>query len=250
MRRRCRKRSSDNGHVADAQLEAVTYAGQAQEDLLPDGRRAGFMIGDGTGVGKGTKAAAIALDNWNKGRKKILWISMKPGLIKQAQRDLDWVQAAIKARPMDDWDYGQPINHEGVRLRHLRHVVAPIEKRGQDRHQTSVSAPSGVRPHSTVVRASEGRYVFSATLKSLSIMKGCFFLAIVAYCPVFPCGWLWARTVRSVSRAFPIDTTLVSFLDVVDEHTHGAPRDRSENPFASAVAECRRRWKINKQRKE
>lgn len=104
----------NNGHVTDAQLEAVAYAGQAQEHILPDGQRMGFLIGDGTGVGKGTEAAAIALDNWNQGRRKILWLSFKSGLIKQAQRDLDWVQAPFKAKLVNDWDFGVGIAHEGV----------------------------------------------------------------------------------------------------------------------------------------
>lgn len=104
----------DNGHITDAQLEAITYAGQANSIVAPNGRRMGFMIGDGTGVGKGTEAAGIALDNWNQGRRKILWLSLKPGLIKQAQRDLDWVEAPIKAKLLNDWGFGEPIDHEGV----------------------------------------------------------------------------------------------------------------------------------------
>jgi predicted RNA methylase len=103
-----------SGHITDAQLEAITYAGQANSHVLPNGKRAGYMIGDGTGVGKGTEAAGIALDNWNQGRRKILWLSLKPGLIRQAQRDLDWVEAPIKAKMLNDWGFDEPVDHEGV----------------------------------------------------------------------------------------------------------------------------------------
>jgi hypothetical protein len=118
------------GHISDAQLEAITYAGQAHQQELPDGKRAGFMVGDGTGVGKGTEAAGIALDNWNKGRKKTLWLSLKGPLIKQAQRDLDWVDAPIKARMLNDWDFDQPIAHEGVVFAsyNMLHQVSPQGK--------------------------------------------------------------------------------------------------------------------------
>ena len=56
--------------MSDAQLEAVMYAGQAHETVLPDGSRKGFLIGDGTGVGKGREISGIILDNFNSGRTK------------------------------------------------------------------------------------------------------------------------------------------------------------------------------------
>ena len=41
------------GRLSDIQLERVIYAGQRHEQRLPDESRAGFFVGDGTGVGKG-----------------------------------------------------------------------------------------------------------------------------------------------------------------------------------------------------
>lgn len=35
----------DNGLLSALQLESITYASQAHEQLLPDGSRAGFLIG-------------------------------------------------------------------------------------------------------------------------------------------------------------------------------------------------------------
>merc|ERR1719402_865266 len=39
------------------QLESIVYASQQHEQILPDGNRAGFLIGDGAGVGKGRTIA-------------------------------------------------------------------------------------------------------------------------------------------------------------------------------------------------
>lgn len=46
---------------------------QQHEILLPSGQRAGFLIGDGAGVGKGRTVAGIILENYLRGRKKSLW---------------------------------------------------------------------------------------------------------------------------------------------------------------------------------
>ncbi|MBN9250742.1 MAG: strawberry notch family protein, partial [Mesorhizobium sp.] len=95
--------------LSDAQLETVIYAGEAHSEFLagvwtvddtfdvisaaPDDAagairfRQGFMIGDGTGVGKGRESAAIILDHWLQGRRKALWISKSDKLIEDAQRD-------------------------------------------------------------------------------------------------------------------------------------------------------------------
>jgi GGDEF domain-containing protein len=78
------------GSLSLAQLEATVYAGQAHARTLdrPDGPvRRGFMIGDGTGVGKGREVASIILDNWNQGRKKAVWVSEKWSLLSAAERD-------------------------------------------------------------------------------------------------------------------------------------------------------------------
>ena len=76
-----------NNNLSDAQLVTVTYAGQAHEQKLPDGRRKGFFVGDGTGVGKGRQIAGIILDNFMQGRKKAVWISKNNDLYGDAIRD-------------------------------------------------------------------------------------------------------------------------------------------------------------------
>lgn len=77
-----------SGAISIAQLEAIVYAGQAHSEILPNGSRKGYFIGDGTGVGKGREIAAILWDNWNQGRHKALWLSQNIPLMKDAQRDI------------------------------------------------------------------------------------------------------------------------------------------------------------------
>ena len=72
-----------SGALSLPQLEQVVYAGQAHERVV-DKKRMGYFIGDGTGVGKGREIVAIIMDNWNRGRKKAVWISASAGLVKDA----------------------------------------------------------------------------------------------------------------------------------------------------------------------
>ena len=41
---------------------------------MASGERAGFLIGDGAGVGKGRTIAGIMLENFLQGRKKSIWV--------------------------------------------------------------------------------------------------------------------------------------------------------------------------------
>ncbi len=111
-----------DGFLSDAQLESVVLAGQAhgghlaaryrigsgwetvqrcgEEDqgdtaLTDEGEtlsepvrfRRGWMLGDGTGCGKGRQVAAIILDGWLRGRKRALWLSQSDKLLEDARRD-------------------------------------------------------------------------------------------------------------------------------------------------------------------
>jgi len=77
-----------DGLLSDIQLERVIYAGQRHEQRLPDGSRAGFFVGDGTGVGKGRVLAGIIADNWNQYRQRAIWLSVNNDLLESARRDL------------------------------------------------------------------------------------------------------------------------------------------------------------------
>ncbi|PBB90273.1 methylase [Mesorhizobium sp. WSM3864] len=98
-----------DGMLSDAQLETVIYAGEAHSEYLAGAWtvdetgdfvsaaadtaasavrfRRGFMLGDGTGAGKGRQSAGIILDNWLQGRRKAVWISKSDKLLEDAQRD-------------------------------------------------------------------------------------------------------------------------------------------------------------------
>ena len=120
-----------DGTLSAAQLEAIVLAGQIhQQHFTPEFRvaadfetrrrvgdataqhaapaavappgppvrmRRGFMIGDNTGVGKGREAAGVILDQWARGRRRVLWLSMSEDLINDARRD--WT--ALGGRPSD-----------------------------------------------------------------------------------------------------------------------------------------------------
>lgn len=75
------------------QLESIVYASQQHEQFLPDGNRAGFLIGDGAGVGKGRTIAGVIYENYLKGRKRALWISVSNDLKYDAERDLSDIGA-------------------------------------------------------------------------------------------------------------------------------------------------------------
>merc|ERR1719319_678465 len=78
------------------QLESIVYASQQHEQILPDGNRAGFLIGDGAGVGKGRTIAGVIYENYLKGRKRAIWVSVSNDLKYDAERDLSDIGAADK----------------------------------------------------------------------------------------------------------------------------------------------------------
>lgn len=77
----------ENGILSLPQIETVTYAGQSHNTVMENGKRRGFFLGDGTGVGKGRQISGIILDNWRQGRKKAVWVSVNPDLYVDAIRD-------------------------------------------------------------------------------------------------------------------------------------------------------------------
>ncbi|WP_245896669.1 strawberry notch family protein [Sphingomonas fennica] len=126
-----------DGLLSDAQLETVIYAGEAHGEFLAGSWtvdetfdmvsaarddapnavrfRRGFMLGDGTGAGKGRQSAGIILDNWMQGRRKAVWIS-KADLIEDARRD--WSALGMErllVTPLSRFPQGKPIMlQEGV----------------------------------------------------------------------------------------------------------------------------------------
>lgn len=78
-----------DGSLTGLQAESVIYAGQRHEQRLGDGSRAGYVVGHGTGIGKGRIVTAIIGDNWFQGRKRAIWFSVSKDLHVAAQDDLD-----------------------------------------------------------------------------------------------------------------------------------------------------------------
>jgi hypothetical protein len=132
------KGAIESGAFSDAQTEQIIYAGQAHNEMLPGAvYRKGYMIGDGTGVGKGREIAGVLWDNWNNGRKKALWITEKPTLFKDAHRDLadvSWIQGAEKLFALGQKKVGKPVEvNEGIMFatyaligRDFRHIKPDV----------------------------------------------------------------------------------------------------------------------------
>ena len=127
--------AGDRALLSDAQLESVIYAGEAHSGHLagswtvdetfdvvsaaPDDAehavrfRRGWMLGDGTGAGKGRQVAGIILDNWLKGRRRAVWISKSDKLIEDAQRDWSALgQERLLVTPLARFRQGTPIRLE------------------------------------------------------------------------------------------------------------------------------------------
>lgn len=100
--------SIDNGWLSALQLEAITYAAQQHETFLPNGDRAGFLIGDGAGVGKGRTIAGIIYENYLLGRKRAVWFSVSNDLKYDAERDLRDIGAKnILVHSLNKFKYGK-----------------------------------------------------------------------------------------------------------------------------------------------
>ena len=79
---RCQE-DGDDGDEIDTSF--VTAEGETLSE--PVRFRRGWMLGDGTGCGKGRQVAAIILDNRLRGRKRALWLSQSDKLLEDARRD-------------------------------------------------------------------------------------------------------------------------------------------------------------------
>uniref|UniRef100_A0A4W2BWH0 Protein strawberry notch homolog 2 n=1 Tax=Bos indicus x Bos taurus TaxID=30522 RepID=A0A4W2BWH0_BOBOX len=125
--------SSDSGALSALQLEAITYACQQHEVLLPSGQRAGFLIGDGAGVGKGRTVAGVILENYLRGRKKALF-SVSNDLKYDAERDLrDIAAPGIAVHALSKIKYGDNTTSEGVLFATYSALIGESQAGGQHR---------------------------------------------------------------------------------------------------------------------
>ncbi len=82
---RCPEDGEDGDEGGEFDTSLVTQDGETLSD--PVRFRRGWMLGDGTGCGKGRQVAAIVLDNRLRGRKRALWLSQSDKLLEDARRD-------------------------------------------------------------------------------------------------------------------------------------------------------------------
>uniref|UniRef100_A0A7M4FDB7 Protein strawberry notch homolog 2 n=1 Tax=Crocodylus porosus TaxID=8502 RepID=A0A7M4FDB7_CROPO len=125
---------AEDGSLSALQLEAIVYACQQHEVLLPNGQRAGFLIGDGAGVGKGRTVAGIIFENYLKGRKKSLWFSVSNDLKYDAERDLKDINAPnIPVHALNKIKYGDTATSEGVLFATYPALIGESQAGGQHR---------------------------------------------------------------------------------------------------------------------
>ncbi|XP_041695578.2 protein strawberry notch homolog 2-like isoform X1 [Coregonus clupeaformis] len=122
------------GLLSALQLEAIIYACQQHEVILQNNQRAGFLIGDGAGVGKGRTVAGIILENYLKGRKKALWFSVSNDLKYDAERDLKDIEApTIPVHALNKIKYGDTATSEGVLFATYSALIGESQAGGQHR---------------------------------------------------------------------------------------------------------------------
>lgn len=124
----------NSGLLSALQLEAIIYACQQHEVILQNGQRAGFLIGDGAGVGKGRTVAGIILENFLKGRKRALWFSVSNDLKFDAMRDLNDIDAPnIPVFALNKIKYGDTATSEGVLFATYSALIGESQAGGQHR---------------------------------------------------------------------------------------------------------------------
>ena len=80
---RCPEEDGDDGDTAGP----ADFTDDGEVLSTPVRFRRGWMLGDGTGAGKGRQVAAIMLDHWLRGRRRALWLSQSDKLVEDARRD-------------------------------------------------------------------------------------------------------------------------------------------------------------------
>mmetsp|Transcript_99588 Transcript_99588/g.155660 ORF Transcript_99588/g.155660 Transcript_99588/m.155660 type:complete len:789 (+) Transcript_99588:45-2411(+) len=99
-------------NLSSLQLETCTLAARRFRQTLVDGRASGYVIGDGTGCGKGRCIAALMVHLWNSGCRRNIWVSATNDLYYDAVRDLKDLGADIPcislrrlppSAPLDKW---------------------------------------------------------------------------------------------------------------------------------------------------
>lgn len=145
-RPRLPKYLSETGKLSAMQLERIIYAGQAHDQRLADGSRAGISIGDGTGTGKTATLAGIILDNWFQGLRRAVWFSVKADLIEAVSDEFKRLGLTPPIKLINDF----PTDHEidikdGIVFCTYRSLIARSKKGNKRLDQiTRWLGPNGV----------------------------------------------------------------------------------------------------------
>ena len=113
---RCNDPGTSPGQPIGEAVDPDSVTGDGEVLSAPVRFRRGWMLGDGTGAGKGRQVAAIVLDHWLRGRRRALWLSQSDKLVEDARRD--WT--ALGGRdddviPLGKFRQGAEIPmHEGI----------------------------------------------------------------------------------------------------------------------------------------
>lgn len=116
------KSAIERGVLTNLQLEAILYACDQHQRMLPCDKtkretpvRAGFFMGDGPGVGKGRQIAGIVMENYLRGRRKAVWVSVGADLLEDARRDLRDIGAgAIAVHDLRHWPVSKKLTSVGA----------------------------------------------------------------------------------------------------------------------------------------
>lgn len=100
-----------DGALSNIQLERICYAGQRHSQRLATGARAAYLLGDGTGFGKGRCLAGMIIDNHNQGRQRTLWLSISNQLLESTRRDLKDLNAShIALNQLNEWEVNEDLS--------------------------------------------------------------------------------------------------------------------------------------------
>ena len=120
---------SETGKLSAMQVERIVYAGQAHEQRLADGARAGISIGDGTGTGKTATLAGIILDNWFQGRMRAVWFSVKTDLMEAVSDEFKRLGLTPPIKLINDFPTDQEIDiQDGIVFCTYRSLIARNKK--------------------------------------------------------------------------------------------------------------------------
>lgn len=106
-----------SGALNSAQLHMIRYAAKRLDSFLANGKRRTYLVGDGTGFGKGREYAGLIYHYLREnGLKKAVWISASQALVADATRDAEALQIPLPIIHQNESKFGQnrPITGDGI----------------------------------------------------------------------------------------------------------------------------------------